>query len=228
MEALIRWKNKLKQIILPDSFIPIAEETGLIIPIGEWVMWEACRQCKEWQDSGFGDLSISVNLSPKQFQKQNLVEMIVSVLEETGLPANSLELELTEGMVMRNPEEAVIILHKLKKLGIKVSIDDFGTGFSSLSYLKLFPIDTLKIDRSFITTIERDEADAKIAIAIITLAHSLNINVVAEGVENVEQYDFLMKSKCDFAQGHYISRTVDPRELNMMLVKNGELFNPIV
>ncbi|MDR4947633.1 sensor domain-containing protein [Neobacillus cucumis] len=228
MEALIRWKNKLNQIILPDSFIPIAEETGLIIPIGEWVMWEACRKCKEWQDAGFGDLSISVNLSPKQFQKQNLVEMIVSVLEETGLPPYSLELELTEGMVMRNPEEAVIILQKLKKLGIKISIDDFGTGFSSLSYLKLFPIDTLKIDRSFIATIERDEADAKIAIAIISLAHSLNINVVAEGVENWEQYNFLMKNFCDFAQGYYISQAVDQQELKRLLVNNGQSFHPVV
>ncbi|MEH7545347.1 sensor domain-containing protein [Neobacillus vireti] len=223
MEALIRWKNKLDQIILPDAFIPIAEETGLINPIGEWVLREACRQCKEWQDLGFGDLTISVNLSPKQFQRQNLVGMIISVLEETGLSPNSLELEVTEGIVMKNPEEAVIVLQELKQLGIKISIDDFGTGFSSLSYLKFFPIDILKIDRSFIVNIERDDADAKIASAIISLAHSLKINVVAEGVENGEQYDFLVNRACDYAQGNFISKPVDPKEVKSLLV-NDEAF----
>ncbi|WP_342042173.1 sensor domain-containing protein [Bacillus sp. OTU2372] len=223
MEALIRWKNKLNQIILPDAFIPIAEETGLINPIGEWVLREACRQCKEWQDLGFGDLTISVNLSPKQFQRQNLVGMIISVLEETGLSPNSLELEVTEGIVMKNPEEAVIVLQELKQLGIKISIDDFGTGFSSLSYLKFFPIDILKIDRSFIVNIERDDADAKIASAIISLAHSLKINVVAEGVENGEQYDFLVNRACDYAQGNFISKPVDPKEVKSLLV-NDEAF----
>ncbi|TWE01823.1 PAS domain S-box-containing protein/diguanylate cyclase (GGDEF)-like protein [Neobacillus bataviensis] len=218
MEALIRWKNKLDQIILPDAFIPIAEETGLINPIGEWVLREACRQCKEWQDLGFGDLTISVNLSPKQFQRQNLVGMIISVLEETGLSPNSLELEVTEGIVMKNPEEAVIVLQELKQLGIKISIDDFGTGFSSLSYLKFFPIDILKIDRSFIANIERDDADAKITSAVISLAHSLKINVVAEGVENGEQYDFLVNRSCDYAQGNFISKPVDPKEVKSLLV----------
>ncbi|PFN98147.1 GGDEF domain-containing protein [Bacillus sp. AFS076308] len=223
MEALIRWKNKLDQIILPDAFIPIAEETGLINPIGEWVLREACRQCKEWQDLGFGELTISVNLSPKQFQRQNLVGMVISVLEETGLSPNSLELEVTEGIVMKNPEEAVIVLQELKQLGIKISIDDFGTGFSSLSYLKFFPIDTLKIDRSFIANIERDDADAKIASAVISLAHSLKIDVVAEGVENWEQYDFLVNRSCDYAQGNFISKPVDPKEVKSLLV-NDETF----
>ncbi|MCM3729242.1 EAL domain-containing protein [Neobacillus cucumis] len=220
MEALIRWKNKLDQIILPDAFIPIAEETGLINPIGEWVLREACRQCKEWQDSGFGDLTISVNLSPKQFQRQNLVGIIISLLKETGLSPNSLELEVTEGIVMKNPEEAVLVLQELKQLGIKISIDDFGTGFSSLSYLKFFPIDTLKIDRSFMANIERDDADAKIASAVISLAHSLKINVVAEGVENWEQYDFLVNRSCDYAQGNYISKPVEPQEVKGLLVNN--------
>lgn len=223
MEALIRWKNKLDQIILPDAFIPIAEETGLINPIGEWVLREACRQCKEWQDLGFGDLTISVNLSPIQFQRQNLVGMVISVLEETGLSPNSLELEVTEGIVMKNPEEAVVVLQELKQLGIKISIDDFGTGFSSLSYLKFFPIDTLKIDRSFIANIERDDADAKIASAVISLAHSLKIDVVAEGVENWEQYDFLVNRSCDYAQGNFISKPVDPKEVKSLLV-NDETF----
>jgi len=223
MEALIRWENKLGQLVFPDDFIPIAEETGLIIPIGEWVIQEACKQCKEWQDLGYEGLTISVNLSPKQFQRQNLVEMITTVLEETGLSPSSLELELTEGMVMRNPEEAVLVLKKLKQIGIKLTIDDFGTGFSSLSYLKLFPIDTLKIDRSFMANIERDEADATIAAAVISLAHSLKINVVAEGVENGRQYDFLLNSSCDFAQGYYISRPVGPNEVQTLLRNDEEL-----
>lgn len=222
VEALIRWKNKLNQLILPNAFIPIAEETGLIVPIGEWVMREACRQCKEWQDLGFEDITISVNLSPKQFQKQNLLEMILSVLEETGLSPDSLELEVTEGMVMKNPEEAVMVLQKLKQVGIKISIDDFGTGFSSLSYLKLFPIDTLKLDRSFMANIERDDADAKIASAVISLAHNLKMNVVAEGVENGEQYEFLVNRSCDYAQGYYISKPVEAQEVKRLLVNDEE------
>ncbi|MEH7415528.1 EAL domain-containing protein [Neobacillus drentensis] len=221
MEALIRWKNKLDQIILPDAFIPLAEETGLINPIGEWVLREACRQCKEWHDLGFSDLTVSVNLSPKQFQRPNLVGMVISVLAETGLSPYSLELEVTEGIVMKNPEEAVMVLQELKRLGIKITVDDFGTGFSSLSYLKLFPIDTLKIDRSFMVNIDSDNADAKIASAVISLAHSLKMNVVAEGVENWEQYDFLINRSCDYAQGNFISKPVEPQEVKGMLVNNG-------
>ncbi|MEH7097153.1 sensor domain-containing protein [Neobacillus vireti] len=222
VEALIRWKNKLGQLILPNAFIPIAEETGLIVQIGEWVMREACRQCKEWQDLGFGNITISVNLSPKQFQRHNLMEMILSVLEETGLSPDSLELEVTEGMVMKNPEEAVRVLQKLKQVGIKISIDDFGTGFSSLSYLKLFPIDTLKLDRTFMANIERDDTDAKIASAVISLAHNLKMNVVAEGVENGGQYDFLVNRSCDFAQGNYISKPVEAQEVKRLLVNDEE------
>nr|WP_282434278.1 bifunctional diguanylate cyclase/phosphodiesterase [Bacillus sp. DNRA2] len=206
MEALIRWKTKENQILYPASFIHIAEETGLINPIGEWVLREACRQCKEWQNEGFKDLTISVNLSPKQFQHNNLVELIVLVLAETGLPPGSLELELTEGMIMKEPEEAVLVLTKLKDLGVKISIDDFGTGFSSLSYLKLFPIDTLKIDKSFILNMDEDKTASKIVTAIITLAHSLNLNVVAEGVEKKEQFNLLMDVNCDVVQGYYVSK----------------------
>lgn len=210
MEALIRWRNKDDQLLYPDAFIQIAEETGLIIPIGEWVLREACRQCKEWHDAGFDQLSVSVNLSPKQFQKHNLEDLIVSVLAETGLPPSSLELELTEGMVMKNPKEAREVLKHLKELGIKISIDDFGTGFSSLSYLKAFPIDTLKIDKSFIMNLDMDEADATIASAVISLAHSLDLKVVAEGVENEDQYHFLQNGSCNFAQGYYISKPQSP------------------
>ena len=217
MEALIRWKNKDNKMLYPDSFIQIAEETGLIIPIGEWIIREACQQCKEWHDAGFDHLSISVNLSPKQFQKNNLEDLIIKVLDETGLPPWSLELELTESMIMKQPEEAVIVLQNLKKLGIKIAIDDFGTGFSSLSYLKLFPIDKLKIDKSFIMNLETDEANATIASAIVSLAHSLNLQVVAEGIENEEQYNYLLEAQCDFGQGYYISRPLSPPVITALL-----------
>ncbi|MGJ7922626.1 sensor domain-containing protein [Neobacillus sp. LXY-4] len=217
VEALLRWRNKQNEILMPNTFIRIAEETGLIIPIGEWAIREVCRQCKEWHDAGFDHLSVSVNLSPKQFQKNNLEALVISVLEESSLPPHSLELELTEGMLMKNPEEAVVVLKKLKQLGIKISIDDFGTGFSSLSYLKLFPINTLKIDKSFITNLELDEANATIASAVISLAHSLNLEVVAEGIENKEQYDFLLKRFCDFGQGYHISEPLSPEEFYQLL-----------
>ncbi|WP_147534623.1 sensor domain-containing protein [Bacillus marasmi] len=213
MEALIRWKNQHNRILYPDSFIQIAEETGLINQLGEWVLREACFQCKEWHDRGYNDLTISVNISPKQFQQNNLEELIISVLDETGLPPWSLELELTEGIVMKDPEAAVHVLTKLKDLGIKISIDDFGTGFSSLSYLKLFPIDTLKIDKSFIMNLGEDMPSSKIVLAIISLAHSLNLDVVAEGVENLEQFDFLMESDCDVAQGYFISKPQLPEDI---------------
>lgn len=217
MEALIRWKNKENIMLYPDSFIPIAEETGLIIPIGEWVLREACKQCKAWQDAGYDQLTVSVNLSPKQFQKQDLVDSIESILLETGLPPWALELELTEGMIMGNPEEAVAILNSLKAIGIKLSIDDFGTGFSSLSYLKLFPIDILKIDKSFIMNL--DEANTTIALAVISLAHNLHLQVVAEGVESEAHYNFLLRNHCDFAQGYFISKPLTPHEFHLYLNK---------
>jgi diguanylate cyclase (GGDEF)-like protein/PAS domain S-box-containing protein len=210
MEALIRWRNKESVILYPDSFIHIAEETGLIIPIGEWIVREACRQCKEWHDAGFDHLSVSVNLSSKQFQRQNLENMVVSALDETGLPPWSLELELTESMIMKRPDEAAVVLKNLKELGIKISIDDFGTGFSSLSYLKFFPIDTLKIDKSFIMNLEIDDANASIASSVISLAHNLDLKVVAEGIENEEQYNFLLFGGCDYGQGYFISKPLSP------------------
>jgi diguanylate cyclase (GGDEF)-like protein/PAS domain S-box-containing protein len=216
MEALIRWKNS-ELLLYPDSFIHIAEESDLIIPIGEWVIREACKQCKKWHNEGFDQLTVSVNLSPKQFQRQNLEDLIVSALEESGLSPQALELELTEGTLMERPEDAVIILQNLKKLGIKISIDDFGTGFSSLNYLRLFPIDTLKIDQSFIKDLEREQANATIASAVISLAHSLLINVVAEGIENEEQFDFLLAGKCDYGQGYFFYKPQNASEIGQIL-----------
>ncbi|WML43160.1 EAL domain-containing protein [Neobacillus sp. PS3-40] len=218
MEALIRWKNNENSILYPDFFIPIAEETGLIVPIGEWVLREACSQCKAWHDAGLTQLSISVNISAQQFQKQNLEKLISQVLDETGLPPSALELELTESTIMQEPAQATVILNNLKSLGITISIDDFGTGFSSLSYLRQFPIDILKIDKSFIMDLEWDEANASIATAVISLAHNLNLRVVAEGIETVEQMKFLRNLQCDFGQGYLISRPVEMEEA-LILVK---------
>ncbi len=217
VEALIRWRTQINEILYPDSFIQIAEETGLIIPIGEWIIREACRQCKEWHNAGFEYLSISVNLSPRQFQNHQLESSIILALQETGLPPNALELEITEGMVMEHPEKAVETIKNLKNIGIKISIDDFGTGFSSLSYLSLFPIDTLKIDKSFIMKLERDKANAAIAAAVISLAHSLDLQVVAEGIESDQQYQYLLNRLCDFGQGFFISKPQGKEEISKLL-----------
>jgi EAL domain-containing protein (putative c-di-GMP-specific phosphodiesterase class I) len=220
MEALIRWKSEGNRILYPDSFIPIAEETGLIAPLGEWVIREACIQCKEWHDLGLTQLSVSVNISAQQFHKQNLETLISQVLVETGLPPSALELELTESTIMQEPAKATIILNNLKALGITISIDDFGTGFSSLSYLKQFPIDILKIDKSFIMNLEWDDANASIATAVVSLAHSLNLKVVAEGIETSKQLNFLKGIACDFGQGYLISRPVEVAEAISIVKEN--------
>jgi diguanylate cyclase (GGDEF)-like protein/PAS domain S-box-containing protein len=221
MEALIRWK-KDDQIIFPDSFIPLAEETGLIITIGEWVLRQACTDCKSWHDQGLSHLSVSVNISPQQFKRQNIEELVSSILQETGLPPSALELELTEGIIMRDPGHASFIISNLKALGIKISVDDFGTGFSSLGYLKQFPIDILKIDKSFVTNLEWDEANASISTAVISLAHSLKLEVVAEGIENEEQLTFFRNRGCDFGQGYLISKPVE-MDTAINLVKENEV-----
>lgn len=221
-EALIRWKKSEGNLIYPNSFIQIAEETGLIVPIGEKVLREACTRCKEWHDQGYTDFTISVNISASQFHKQNLEELISTILFETGLPPQALELELTESTVMKSPEEATVVLKNLKAIGINISIDDFGTGFSSLSYLRNFPIDTLKIDKSFIMNLDSDHANAMIAKAVISLAHNLNLKVVAEGVENLQQLQFLHQEHCDFAQGYYISQPITWVEINQLIKKTNK------
>ena len=220
MEALIRWKSTDNQLLFPDSFIQIAEESGLIAPIGEWVLREACTQCKQWHEEGFTDLSVSVNISPQQFHKQNLEEVIRTILAETGLPPYSLDLELTESTIMKQPEEAAIVLKNLKGLGISISIDDFGTGFSSLSYLKNFPIDVLKIDKSFIMNLEMDEANLAITDAVISLARTLKLKVVAEGVETFEQFKYLQSGNCDSAQGYYIGKPVEINSIKEIIYDN--------
>ena len=219
MEALVRWQHPTKGLIPPMQFIPLAEETGLIVPIGEWVLRTACACNKSWQEQGLPPLCIAVNLSARQFAYENLVQDVARVLNETGLDAAFLELEITESMVMHDPEHAIELLNKLKGMGINISIDDFGTGYSSLSYLKRFPINSLKIDRSFIRDLPLDGYDAAITEAIIAMAHGLKLKVIAEGTETGEQLRFLRAHECDEMQGFYFSKPLPEHEF-FLLVQN--------
>ncbi|MDA8415063.1 MAG: EAL domain-containing protein [Desulfobacteraceae bacterium] len=208
MEALIRWQHPRSGMIPPLDFIPIAEETGLIDLIGQWVLREACTQNKKWQDSGIVRIPVAVNLSLHQIKNRNIVNTIKEILEETGLEPGFLELEITESIAMHNPLTTITILKELQDMGVRISIDDFGTGYSSLAYLRQLPLDTLKIDRSFVNAITTKPDDAVIVRTIIAMAHSLNLSVVAEGVETEEQYAFLQSFNCDEIQGYLFSRPV--------------------
>jgi diguanylate cyclase (GGDEF)-like protein/PAS domain S-box-containing protein len=207
-EALIRWQVSPQEIISPRRFIPLAEETGLIVPIGRWVLETACRQNKAWQDMGLAPMVVSVNVSARQFHQDDFVQTVVAVLKNTGLEARYLEIELTESMVMHDAEKLVAMLDELKRIGVQMSVDDFGTGYSSLSYLKRFPVDRLKIDRSFVQDLMSDSDDATIVRTIIALGHNLGLLIVAEGVETGEQSDFLRQNGCDEAQGYLFGRPV--------------------
>ena len=211
-EALIRWNHPTAGLISPAKFIPIAEESGLIIPLGEWILNEACRQNLAWQKAGLTPISIAVNLSAVQFRQPNLCQLIGRVLSDTGLDPHYLELELTEGLVMSNTDSAIATLNGFKEMGVHISIDDFGTGYSSLSYLKHFPIDYLKIDQSFIRYITANPDDAAITTAIINMAQGLNLRTIAEGVETAEQLKFLRLHSCDVVQGYYFSKPVPATE----------------
>ncbi|TAN47676.1 MAG: EAL domain-containing protein [Methylococcaceae bacterium] len=217
MEALIRWNHPSKGLILPDRFIPLAEETGLIIPIGEWVLRTACRQAQIWHDQGLGRLRVAVNVSARQLQDQNLFALVSGILQETGLPPTSLELELTESLLMKNVDNSVNVLRDLKSLGISIAVDDFGTGYSCLNYLKRLSIDVLKIDQSFIRDIASDPEDRAIIQAIISLAHALNLEAVAEGVETLEQEEFLMLKDCHTMQGYFLGRPVMTDEFEALI-----------
>ncbi|NOR71163.1 MAG: EAL domain-containing protein [Methylomarinum sp.] len=219
MEALLRWPHPEMGMISPDKFIPLAEETGLIIPIGKWVLTEACRQNKAWQDQGLTAVPVAVNLSAVQFRQHNLLEIVQKTLLETDLKACFLELELTESLLMDCSEYNVTLLKEFRRLGVHLSIDDFGTGYSSLSYLKRFPISKLKIDRSFCTGIPIDKNNASIISAIISLGHDLDMCVIAEGVEDEKQFNFLQAHQCDEIQGYLLSMPVPHEEMEKLLLK---------
>ncbi|MDR6609968.1 EAL domain-containing protein [Pseudomonas synxantha] len=213
MEALLRWDHPEKGMIRPDQFISVAEETGLIIPIGKWIARQACRMSKELTAAGLGNLQVAINLSPKQFSDPDLVASIANILKEEALPAQLLELELTEGLLLEATEDTHLQLDQLKRLGLTLAMDDFGTGYSSLSYLKKFPIDIIKIDRSFIHEIPDNQDDMEITSAVIAMAHNLKLKVVAEGIETAEQLSFLRRHRCDVGQGYLFDRPIPGNEL---------------
>jgi diguanylate cyclase (GGDEF)-like protein len=219
MEALVRWHRPGHGIIPPDKFIPVAEENGQIVRLGTWVLKEACRQNRAWQDSGLPKLKVAVNLSARQLRDNAFVPLVMQILAETGLDPHYLELELTESALMGDGNDTVCKLLRLKELGISISVDDFGTGYSSLSYLKHLPIDTIKVDRSFVRDIVNDSDDAAIVDAIVAMAHSLKLNVIAEGVETREQLDFLRKRNCQQVQGYYFARPLDALQFEAFIVQ---------
>ncbi len=216
MEALVRWQHPTRGLIPPDRFIPIADESGLIVDIGEWVLRRACEQGKIWQDKGF-DVYVAVNVSAVQFAQPRLLEVVSRTLVETGFAPHSLQLEITESVLMQDAESAIGMLRAFKAMGVRMSVDDFGTGYSSLSYLKRFPIDILKIDKSFVRDLPDDEEDAAIVRAILALAHSLHLTTVAEGVETEAQLRFLRDERCHRFQGYHLSRPVDAEVMDARL-----------
>jgi len=213
LEALVRWNHPEWGLTQPERFIPLAEETGLIVPIGKWVLRHACQQMGEWRKAGLA-VSVSVNLSTRQFWTGDLVATVANILNETGVEPTNLELELTEGMIIRDAEKVIATLHGLKSIGVGLSIDDFGTGYSSLSYLRRLPVDAVKIDKTFVTDIDAGGFDSGVlARAIISLGHALNLQVVAEGVETKTQLDFLAAHECDEVQGYYFGEPTSPSDL---------------
>ena len=221
MEALVRWISPTLGFVSPVKFIPLAEETGLIHPIGEFVLRESCRQNKIWHEKGFNTLKVAVNLSGKQLKHQNLIPIVANILKETSLEPEWLELEITESILMDNFQKNIIILDKLKNMGINIYLDDFGTGYSSLNYLRKLPIDFIKIDKSFIDEITINSKDSFIASSLIDLAHGINLSVVAEGVETSEQLNLLKSYGCDEIQGYYFSKPLNANDFERFLNTNG-------
>lgn len=219
IEALIRWQHPQLGLVSPAEFIPLAEDTGLIVPIGEWVLQTACKQNRNWQLQGLAHTRMAVNICARQFQNRDIAKVIVRALDQADLDPKFLELELTESSIMNNAEFAIDVLTGLKQMGVKISVDDFGTGFSSLSYLKQLPIDTLKIDQSFVRDATTDQDDASLVMAVITLGHNLRLNVVAEGVETEEQLQLLHLLRCDEIQGFFFSRPLPADDLTKLLTR---------
>ncbi len=220
MEALVRWQHPERGLVLPAEFIPVAEETGLIVPLGEWVLRAACTQNKAWQAAGFPPMRVAVNLSARQFQQRDLIEVVDQVLKETGLEARWLQLEITEGMAMQDVESNIAVLRELREMGVQIAIDDFGTGHSSLSYLSRLPIDVVKIDQSFVQNLTMDPNDAAIARSIIVMAHNLKLKVIAEGVETDEQLAFLKEHGCNEMQGFLFSKAIPASALQKLLIRD--------
>jgi diguanylate cyclase (GGDEF)-like protein/PAS domain S-box-containing protein len=219
MEALIRWRHPSLGLLYPSEFVPLAEDSGLIIALGEWVMRDACLQNKAWQDAGLAPMRLSVNFSARQFQQPSFITTVAEILKETNLDPRWLEFEITESSIMKEPEQAIEKLHELKLMGIRVAIDDFGTGYSSLNYLKRFPIDTLKIDKTFVADVCKDPHDTAIVRAIITLGHALDLTVIAEGVETQEQLRYLSSLGCDLVQGFLFSKSLAAPVFEELLVE---------
>jgi EAL domain-containing protein (putative c-di-GMP-specific phosphodiesterase class I) len=217
IEALVRWNHPAKGIVPPVNFIPFAEETGLIIPLGLWVLNEACRQARSWQDMGLPPLTVAINVSAKQFTDPDFARHVAEAIERHRLDARWLELELTESVLMQDSCRALAIMETLRSLGVRLSIDDFGTGYSSLAALKTFPFDRLKMDRSLVEALPADKTAVAIASAVISLAQTLKLSVVAEGVETDAQLEFLRFAKCEEAQGYRFSKPVSPEEIVPML-----------
>ena len=217
VEALLRWQHPELGMILPMQFIPVAEENGLIVPIGRWVLRTACQQSVEWQKSGLPPLNMAINLSARQFIDESLLDDIKQALQDTGMSPELLEVEITETMVMRDVETTVDILKELKSMGVRVAIDDFGTGYSSLSTLKQFPVDSIKIDSSFVQDLTRSIEDRGLTEAIIAVGRNLSLNVIAEGVETSEQYEYLKEQACDEFQGFYGNAALPADELSQLI-----------
>jgi EAL domain-containing protein (putative c-di-GMP-specific phosphodiesterase class I) len=217
VEALIRWMHPARGMVAPGEFIPLAEETGLINPLGDWVLRTACAQLRSWIAQGLPPLRVAVNLSVRQLLQKDFAASVEAVLADTGLPPHLLELEITESTLMENAQDTLKALHRLRGLGVRLSIDDFGTGYSSLSYLKRFPVDIIKIDRSFVRDVPMDADDVAIVTAIIALAHSLRLEVVAEGVETEAQLNFLKGRNCDLMQGYHLSPAIPPEQFAALI-----------
>jgi EAL domain-containing protein (putative c-di-GMP-specific phosphodiesterase class I) len=216
-EALLRWTHPTRGSVSPAEFIPIAEDCGLILPIGNWVRREACKQARAWVDMGLPASTMAVNVSGMEFRNEHFLEGVFAILDETGLDPRCLELEMTESVLMKRAEATASILHALRERGVRVAIDDFGTGYSSLSYLRKFPVDSLKIDQSFVHQISTEGGDTPIVSAVISMARSLNLRVIAEGVETAEELAFLRAHHCDEVQGYYFSRPVPPEQFARLL-----------